>query len=198
MLRVGLTGGIGSGKTTVAAMFAELGAVVVDADEVAREVVAVGTPGLRQVVDRFGTDILRPDGSLDRPELGRRVFADPQALAALNAIVHPLVGARTAELVDQAAGAQVLIHDVPLLVENGLQDGYDAVVVVLAPVELREERLAERGLPADEARARMSRQANDDARRAVATEVLCNDGSVSQLRDRVRGVWQRLTGAPAG
>ena len=129
MLRIGLTGGIGSGKSTAAARFAELGALVIDADAIAREVVEPGTPGLSAVVSRFGSEILSPDGSLDRPALARLVFADAEALAALNAIVHPLVAERRAELMAVAGPDAVVVSDVPLLVENGMAGDFDAVVV---------------------------------------------------------------------
>jgi dephospho-CoA kinase len=192
--RIGLTGGIGSGKSTVAARFAELGALIVDADVIAREVVAPGTTGLAAVVDRFGRDVLLPDGELDRPKLGRLVFADKVALADLNAIVHPLVAARTAELMATAAEHAVVVYDVPLLVENRLQDGFDAVVVVQAPLELRLQRLEGRGMDAETAQARVAQQASDEQRRAVATILLDNAGSREELLAQVDAAWQRLTG----
>jgi len=196
VLRIGLTGGIGSGKSTVAARLAELGAVVVDSDQLAREVVAVGSPGLARVVERFGPDVLRPDGSLDRPGLGRLVFGDPAALADLNAIVHPLVRARSEELTVQAAagGAAAVVHDVPLLVENGLAGNYDVVLVVQAPLELRLQRLAGRGMDAETARARIAAQASDEQRRAVADVVLDNSGSFEHLAAQVDAAWARLVG----
>lgn len=201
MLRIGLTGGIGSGKSTVAARLAELGAVVIDSDLLAREVVAVGSPGLARVVERFGAGVLLPDGSLDRPGLGRLVFGDPAALADLNAIVHPLVRARSEALTAaaDARGAAAVVQDVPLLVETGLAGGYDKVIVVEAPLELRLERLAGRGLDAETARARIAAQASDEQRRAVADVLLDNSGSVEQLRAQVDAAWARLVGgAPGG
>jgi dephospho-CoA kinase len=194
MLRIGLTGGIGSGKSTVAARLAELGAVVIDSDVLAREVVAVGSEGLARVVERFGAGVLLPDGGLDRPGLGRLVFGDPAALADLNAIVHPLVRARSEELTAAAAarGVTAVVQDVPLLVETGLAGGYDKVIVVEAPLELRLERLAGRGLDAETARARIAAQASDEQRRAVADEVLDNSGSVEELRVQVDAAWARL------
>ena len=194
MLKIGLTGGIGSGKSTVASQFAGLGAVVIDADAVAREVIEPGTAGFRRVVDRFGPGILRPDGAVDRPKLARQVFADHGALADLNAIVHPLVAGRSAELMAAAADREVVVYDVPLLVENQLQDEYDAVVVVEAPLELRLRRLVDRGLSVDEARARIARQASDADRRTVATIVLRNGGSVDELTAQVTAAWHRLVG----
>ncbi len=196
MLRIGLTGGIGSGKSTVAARLAELGAVVIDSDQLAREVVRLGSPGLARVTERFGTDVLAADGNLDRPRLGRLVFADPAALADLNAIVHPLVAERTAELTRQAAdrGAEAVVHDIPLLVENRLAAAYDTVIVVQAPVELRLHRLAARGLDEDTARARIAAQATDEQRRGVADVLLDNSGSVAELRAQVDAAWASLVG----
>ena len=200
MLRIGLTGGIGSGKSTVAARLAELGAVLIDSDRLAREVVEVGSPGLARVVERFGTEVLTPDGSLDRPRLGRLVFSDPAALADLNAIVHPLVRARSEALTAEAAagGAAAVVHDVPLLVENKLAAGYDTVIVVEAPLSLRLQRLAGRGLDEETARARIAAQAGDEERRAVADIVLDNSGSVAELTAQVDAAWAGLVGGSAG
>jgi dephospho-CoA kinase len=200
VLRIGLTGGIGSGKSTVAARLVELGAVLIDSDLLAREVVSVGTPGLARVVERFGAEVLGPDGSLDRPRLGRLVFGDPAALADLNAIVHPLVRARSEALTLEAAagGAAAVVQDVPLLVENKLAAGYDKVLVVEAPLSLRLERLAGRGMDSETARARIAAQASDEERRAVADIVLDNSGSVEELRAQVDAAWARLVGGPAG
>ena len=193
MIRIGLTGGIGSGKSTVAARLAELGAIVIDADAIAREVVETGTEGLQQVVARFGDEILTSAGTLDRPKLGSIVFADPDALADLNAIVHPLVGARTAQLMGRVAEDDVVVYDVPLLVENELQGGFDAVLVVEAPIEVRLKRLAARGLTEDDARSRIATQASDEQRREVATVLLDNAGSVGELRAQVDDAYRRLT-----
>jgi dephospho-CoA kinase len=195
LVSIGLTGGIGSGKSTAAACFAELGATVIDADALARAALAPGTPGLAAVIERFGDGLLGEDGSLNRPRLGELVFADSAALADLNAIVHPLVAERTAELTDAAGTGATVVYDVPLLVENDLAAGFDAVVVVLAPLPLRLERLAGRGMDEQTARSRIAAQADDEQRRAVATEVLDNSGSVASLRAQVEQVWQRLTGA---
>ncbi len=196
MLRVGLTGGIGAGKSAVAARLAARGAAVVDADAVAREVVAPGTAGLAEVAAAFGPVVLAADGSLDRPALGRIVFADPAARRRLEAITHPRIGARTAELAAaaEAAGTAVLVHDVPLLVESGLQGTYDVVLVVEAPLDVRLARLAGRGLPAAEARARIASQA-DSQRRAVATYVVNNAGSLAELDARVEGLWRGFVAA---
>jgi dephospho-CoA kinase len=199
VLRIGLTGGIGSGKSTVAARLAELGAAVIDSDLLAREVVAVGSPGLAEVVQRFGASVLLPDGSLDRPRLGGLVFGDPAALADLNAIVHPLVRARSEALSAQAAadGVAAVVHDIPLLVENQLAAGFDAVLVVEAPLELRLRRLAGRGMDAETARARIAAQASDAQRRAVADIVLDNSGSVAELTAQVDAAWAELVGRPS-
>jgi len=195
MLKVGLTGGIGSGKSWVSARLASHGAVVVDADLLAREVVAGGSPGFERVVARFGPQVVGPDGRLDRQALGRRVFADAADLADLNAIVHPLVGERASTLIEQAelAGVPMVVHDVPLLVENGLANSYDVVVVVDAPVEAQLSRLVgDRGMSRADALARIAQQSTRDVRLAAADEVLNNGGSLDELADQVDLLWQRL------
>jgi dephospho-CoA kinase len=189
---VGLTGGIGSGKSEVARLLAAHGAVVIDADQLAREVVEPGTPGLAQVVAAFGPDVLGPYGRLDRKALAARVFSDGAALARLNAIVHPLVAERGAELVAEAPVEAVVVHDVPLLVENGLEDAYDLVVVVDAPEEARLARLAARGLTDEDARARMAAQASSEERLAAADYLVVNDGDLVDLRVRVDELWRNL------
>ncbi|GAA1765614.1 hypothetical protein GCM10009681_40830 [Luedemannella helvata] len=191
MLFVGLTGGIGAGKTAVATRLAELGAIVIDSDALAREVIAPGTDGLAEVVAAFGPEILAADGSVDRAALARRVFADEGARRRLEAIIHPRVGARTAEIAAAAPPGAVVVNDVPLLVEANLADRYELVVVVQAPQEQRIARLVgTRGMAEDEARARIAAQADDAARRAVADIVILNDGTPEQLRDRVDEVWR--------
>ncbi|MET8610785.1 dephospho-CoA kinase [Streptomyces misionensis] len=193
MLKVGLTGGIGAGKSEVSRLLVEHGAVLIDADRIARDVVAPGTPGLRAVVDAFGTDVLAPDGSLDRPRLGSIVFADPDRLAVLNSIVHPLVGARSRELEEAAAPDAVVIHDVPLLTENGLAPLYDLVIVVDARPETQLDRLTRlRGMTEEDARARMAAQATREQRRAIADIVIDNDVPLDALRKRVDEVWDDL------
>jgi dephospho-CoA kinase len=190
---VGLTGGIGAGKSEVARQLADLGAVVVDSDRIAREVVEPGTPGLAAVVAEFGPEVLLPDGTLDRPGLGRIVFGSPERLAALNAIVHPLVGARAAELTAAAGPDAVLINDVPLLAENGLAKLYDLVVVVDAAASTQLDRLVRlRGMPEEDARARMAAQATREDRLAVADVVIDNDGPLEDLAPQVRELWDRL------
>ncbi|GHF63157.1 dephospho-CoA kinase [Streptomyces thermodiastaticus] len=194
MLKVGLTGGIGAGKSEVSRMLVECGAVLIDADRVAREVVAPGTPGLTAVVEAFGPEVLAPDGSLDRPRLGAIVFGDPEKLALLNSIVHPLVGARSRELEQAAAEDAVVVHDVPLLTENGLAPLYDVVVVVDVAPETQLDRLVRlRGMTEEDARARMAAQATREERRKIADIVIDNDVPLEQLRRRVREVWEDLT-----
>jgi dephospho-CoA kinase len=192
-MRVGLTGGVASGKSTVSAILAELGAVVIDADLVAREVVARGTPGLDAVVAEFGPSLLTAEGELDRPAMGRLVFGDEGARQRLEAIVHPLVIERMAAL-EQAAGPDdVVVHDIPLLAEGGRADTFDAVVVVDAPRELQLERmLSERGWTREDAEARIAAQATREQRRAVATHVIDNSGSLEELRARVEAVYAEL------
>ncbi len=189
MLRIGLTGGIGSGKSTVSALLAERGAVVVDADRIAREVVEPGTPGLAAVVEAFGDRVLSADGSLDRPALAGIVFAAPGAGAALDGIVHPLVRRRTAELVSAAPADAVVVNDVPLLVETGQAATYDLVLVVEADVATRVARLVQRGLTEEDARARIAAQASDQERRAVADVVLDNSGTPAELAAQVDRFW---------
>ena len=197
-MKVGLTGGIGSGKSTVSGLLASLGAVVVDADLLAREVVAPGSDGLAEVAEAFGADLVREDGSLDREALGARVFPDPAAVQQLNAVLHPRIGALTVERFAEAeaSGAPVLVHDVPLLVESGLQRGYDEVVVVDVPPEVQLDRLVRlRGMSEDDARARIARQATREQRLAAATVVLTNAGTRDELEEQVRALWQRWTTA---
>jgi dephospho-CoA kinase len=189
VLRIGLTGGIGSGKSTVAALLAARGAVVVDADRIAREVVEPGTPGLASVAEAFGRGILTPEGALDRAALAGIVFADPEARARLDAVVHPLVRHRTAELVAAAAADAVVVNDVPLLVETGQASSYDVVLVVQADTETRVARLVQRGLTEQDARARIAAQATDEQRRAVADVVLDNSGSPGELAEQVERFW---------
>ena len=193
MLRVGLTGGIGAGKSEVSRRLASYGAVVIDADAVAREVVAPGTPGLAEVVQAFGPEVLRGDGTLDRDRLGELVFADESLRMKLNAITHPRVGERMAELERQAGGAPVIVHDVPLLAENHLAGSFDEVVVVDVPPRIQAERLArERGMSRDQAEARMGAQASREERLAVATIVVDNSGSLAELDREVGELWAEL------
>ncbi|WP_167153998.1 dephospho-CoA kinase [Streptomyces sp. MBT27] len=193
MLKVGLTGGIGAGKSEVSRLLVSYGAVLIDADRIAREVVEPGTPGLAAVVEAFGPAVLAADGTLDRPGLGAIVFSDPDKLATLNRIVHPLVGARSAELEAAAGPDSVVIHDVPLLTENGLAALYDLVVVVDAAPETQLDRLVRlRGMTPQAAHARMAAQADRDRRLAVADLVIDNDGPLEDLEPQVRKVWAEL------
>ncbi|MFE2458941.1 dephospho-CoA kinase [Streptomyces sp. NPDC059402] len=193
MLKVGLTGGIGAGKSEVSRLLVEHGAVLIDADRIAREVVAPGTPGLAAVVAAFGEDVLAEDGGLDRPRLGSIVFSDPEKLAVLNGIVHPLVGERSRALEEAAAEDAVVVHDVPLLTENGLAPLYDLVVVVDADPATQLDRLVRlRGMTEQDARARMAAQATREQRREIADVVVDNDVPLEELRRRVEEVWADL------
>jgi dephospho-CoA kinase len=192
-VRVGLTGGVASGKSTVSAILAELGAVVVDADLLAREVVAPGTEGLAAVIEEFGREVLGSDGGLDRPRLGALVFADPARRRALEAIIHPRVRARAAEIEAAAPAGAVVVHDIPLLAETGQAASFDAVVVVDVPVEVQVDRMVHiRGMSEADARARIAAQADRDARLAVATYVVENTGSLDELRARVEEVYRTI------
>jgi dephospho-CoA kinase len=193
---VGLTGGVGAGKTAVARLLADHGAVVIDADVLAREVVALGTPGLAAVVAEFGPEVLGADGALDRPRLGALVFADPARRTALEAIVHPLVRRRAAELEAAAAAGALVVHDIPLLAETGQAGSFDAVLVVDVPPEVQVSRLVhDRGWSTEEAAARIAAQADRDDRLAVATHVIDNTGTLEDLRQRVAEVFVQLTGS---
>ena len=192
-VRVGLTGGIASGKSTVSAILAELGAVVIDADVLAREVVAAGTPGLEAVVAEFGDHVLTAEGELDRPAMGALVFADPGARKRLEAIIHPLVHQRSAELEAEAAPDAVVVHDIPLLAEVGRAGSFDAVVVVDAPVEVQVARMErDRGWSREDAEARIAAQASRADRLAIATYVVDNTGTLDDLRRRVAEVYAEL------
>lgn len=193
-MRVGLTGGIASGKSTVSSILSELGAVVIDADLIAREVVAKGTPGLAAVVEAFGPEMLTPDGELDRPKMGALVFADEARRRVLESIVHPLVFERYAELEAAAPADGIVVHDIPLLVESGRAGEFDAVIVVDVPEEVQVERMVrDRGWTESDARARIAAQATREQRRAVATHLIENTGTREDLRQRVTEVFGVLT-----
>jgi len=197
-MRVGLTGGVASGKSTVSRMLAELGAVVIDADLLAREVVGRGTDGLEEVVAAFGSQVLTPTGDLDRPALGARVFADETRRRDLEAIIHPRVRARAAEIEASAPEGSLIVHDIPLLAETGQGAAFDAVVVVDVPSELQVERMVrERGWTPAEANSRIAAQASREERRAIATYVIENTGTIEDLRRQVAEVFARLRGVPA-
>ncbi|MCC3333194.1 dephospho-CoA kinase [Nocardia abscessus] len=190
MLRIGLTGGMGAGKSTVARALADLGAVVIDSDLIAREVVEPGTEGLAALVAAFGSDILAADGSLDRPALAAKAFGDDAARAKLNSITHPLVGKRTAELIAAAPADAIVVQDIPLLVENGLAPLMNLVLIVDVDAETRIRRLVEfRGVVESDARARISAQATDEQRRAVADVLLDNSGAPGTVEAEVRRLW---------
>lgn len=193
MTTVGLTGGIGSGKSEVARLLAGHGAVVVDADVLAREALAPGSAGLDQVVAEFGTEVLDDRGALDRAKLGQIVFADTARLARLNAIVHPYVRRRSAEISAAASDGAVVVFDVPLLVENGLQSQYDVVVVVDVSPQTQLRRLVEtRGMTEADVRARTAAQADRTERLAAADIVIDNEGDRDALQRQVRDLWARL------
>ena len=197
--RVGLTGGVASGKSTVAAMLAELGAVVIDADALAREVVAQGTPGLGAVVEEFGEELLGPDGELDRSAMGRLVFNDEEARKRLEAIIHPLVFERIVQLEEEAPEDAVVVHDIPLLAESGRADTFDAVIVVDAPPEVQLDRMTgARGWTRQDAESRIAAQASREERRAIATHVIENTGTREDLRTRVAEVYAEVVSAGSG
>lgn len=192
-LRVGLTGGVASGKSTVSAILRELGAVVIDADELARDVVAKGTPGLAAVVEEFGPELLTPEGDLDRPAMGALVFSDEDARKRLEAIVHPLVFERIVDLEEHSPAGSVVVHDIPLLAESGRAHTFDAVIVVETPAEVQVERmLRDRGWSEEDARARIAAQVTPEERRALATYLIVNTGTREQLRARVVEVYGKL------
>jgi dephospho-CoA kinase len=189
MLRIGLTGGIGAGKSTVSATFAECGGIIVDGDVIAREVVEPGTEGLAQLVQAFGDDILLSDGALNRPALAAKAFADDEKRAKLNSIVHPLVGKRRLEIIESVTDDAVVVEDIPLLVETGMAPSFPLVVVVTADPETRVQRLINRGMDEADARARIKAQAPEDQRRTIADVLLDNSGSQDELVEQARDLW---------
>jgi dephospho-CoA kinase len=193
-MRVGLTGGIASGKSTVSGILAGLGAVVIDADKLAREVVEKGTPGLEQVIEAFGPEILTADGDMDRAKVGTIVFSDEAKRKTLEGIVHPLVFERYAELEGSAPEEGIVVHDIPLLAESGRAEGFDAVIVVDAPTETQIERMVrDRGWTRADAESRISAQASREDRLAIATYVVENTGTLEDLRQRVTEVFEVLS-----
>jgi dephospho-CoA kinase len=192
VLMVGLTGGIGSGKSEVARRLAELGAIIIDADALAREVVAPGTDGLAEVVATFGPEVLTPEGAMDRARVAQIVFGDDAKRRRLEAIIHPRVRERTTSMIAAAPPDAVVVNDVPLLVESGLAKNFDLVIVVLASEEVRLARLVGvRGMAEAEVRARFAAQATDDQRRAVADIEIVNEGTLDDLRSTVDTVWRQ-------
>jgi dephospho-CoA kinase len=197
MVMVGLTGGIGSGKSTVARLLAERGAVILDADLIARQVVEPGTPALEKLVERFGADILAPDGTLDRPALAAKAFVTDETRKELEAITHPAIGEEFLRLVAAAPEGAIVVHDVPLLVESTRGMKYDAVIVVEAPLEIRLDRLEQRGVPRDDAQRRIALQASDEERRKVATWLVDNTGDLAALESQIEQIWSELEGMVA-
>ncbi len=192
-MRIGLTGGIASGKSTAAREFARLGAVLIDADVVAREVVEPGTEGLARLVAYFGERILRPDGRLNRAELGRIVYGDEAARSQLNSIVHPLVRARREQLEAAAPDGAIVMHDIPLLVETGQQDDFDAVIVVDVPIDIQIERIVKRdGLSREDALNRVAAQASREERLRAATYVIDSSGPKQQTYAQIAEIWDEL------
>jgi dephospho-CoA kinase len=189
MLRIGLTGGIGAGKSTVSATFAECGGIIVDGDVIAREVVEPGTEGLAQLVEAFGEDILLADGALNRPALAAKAFVDDEQRAKLNSIVHPLVGKRRLEIIESVSGDAVVVEDIPLLVETGMAPAFPLVVVVTADEETRVTRVVQRGMDEADARARIKAQAPEEQRRAIADVLLDNSGTQDELAEKARELW---------
>ena len=197
LVRVGLTGGIASGKSLVAAELAARGATIIDADVLAREVVEPGTPALAAIIERFGADVVQ-DGQLDRARLAQVVFADPLARSDLERIVHPAVRARAAELERAAGDAAIVVHVIPLLVETGQQENFDLVVAVDTDHETQVQRLmARNGFTRAEAEARIAAQASREERTLVADVVLDNTGSVTQLREQIDALWAELSSTVA-
>lgn len=198
MLTIALTGGIASGKSVVARRLVEHGAVLIDADALARDVVRPGTPGLARIVETFGEEVLAPDGALDRAALAEIVFGDPQRRAELNAITHPLIAERSRELAAAAAPDAVVVHDIPLLAEGTRDiDGFDLVVVVQAPVETRLRRMmTDRGMTREQAQQRIAAQASDADRLALADVVIENDGDLADALRQVDELWATLPSLP--
>ena len=193
MMRVALTGGIGSGKSSVSRLFADQGAVVIDADQISRDLVRPGEPALTEILARFGWDLLLHDGQLDRAALAALVFSDEKNLADLNAIMHPRIARRTVELLDAASPDSAVVYDMPLLVENGAAPGWDTVVVVETPREVRIQRLmASRDMTREDVTARMAAQATDQERLAVADIVIDNSGDEAALSDAVDRAWEAI------
>lgn len=191
-MKVGLTGGIGAGKSTVADLFSQKGAVVIRSDELARQVIEPQTPGFQQVITRFGKDFVNSEGYIDRAKLAQIVFQDDAALKDLENIVHPLVRSKTNELVNQHTAETIIVNEIPLLLEKKMESLFDFLVIVISSEKNRLERLAQRGLTTEQATARMAKQVSDDERRAAADFLIVNDGNLDQLEADVEKIWQTL------
>ena len=191
-MKVGLTGGIGAGKSTVADLFSKRGAVVIRSDELARQVIEPETPGQKQVISRFGIEILNDKGSIDRAKLAQIVFKDDVALKDLENIVHPLVRERTNQLMSEQTSETIIINEIPLLLEKKMESLFDFLVIVISSEKNRLERLLQRGVSEDQAKARMAKQVDDQARKAAADFLIVNDGNLDQLDADVQKIWQTL------
>ena len=191
-MKVGLTGGIGAGKSTVADLFSQKGAVVIRSDELARQVIEPQTPGFQQVIDRFGKDFINSEGYIDRAKLAQVVFHDDAALKDLENIVHPLVRSKTNQIIDQHTSETIIVNEIPLLLEKKMESLFDFLVIVISSEKNRLERLSQRGLTTEQATARMAKQVSDDERKAAADFLIVNDGNLDQLEADVEKIWQTL------
>ena len=191
-MKVGLTGGIGAGKSTVADLFSQKGAVVIRSDELARQVIEPQTPGFQQVIDRFGKDFINSEGYIDRAKLAQTVFQDDAALKDLENIVHPLVRSKTNQIIDQHTSETIIVNEIPLLLEKKMESLFDFLVIVISSEKNRLERLSQRGLTTEQASARMAKQVSDDERKAAADFLIVNDGNLDQLEVDVEKIWQTL------
>jgi len=191
-MKVGLTGGIGAGKSTVADLFSKRGAVVIRSDELARQVIEPQTPGFKQVTSRFGNEIVNDEGSIDRAKLAQVVFNDDVALKDLENIVHPLVRERTNQLMSEQTSETIIVNEIPLLLEKKMESLFDFLVIVISSEKNRLERLFQKGVSEDQAKARMAKQVNDQDRKAAADFLIVNDGNLDQLEADVQKIWQTL------
>ena len=191
-MKVGLTGGIGAGKSTVADLFSQKGAVVIRSDELARQVIEPQTPGFQQVVARFGNEFVNSEGYIDRAKLAQIVFQDDAALKDLESIIHPLIRSKTNQIIDQHTSETIIVNEIPLLLEKKMEALFDFLVIVISSEKNRLERLAQRGLTTEQATARMAKQVSDDERKAAADFLIVNDGNLDQLEADVEKIWQTL------
>jgi dephospho-CoA kinase len=191
-MKVGLTGGIGAGKSTVADLFSKNGAIVIRSDELARQVIEPQTPGFNKVISRFGNEILSDSGNIDRAKLAQIVFKDDKALKDLENIIHPLVRERTNQIMSQQTAETIIVNEIPLLLEKQMQSLFDFLVIVISSEKNRIERLSQKGISEEQSRARMSKQVDDDTRKAAADFLIINDGNFEQLENDVQKIWQTL------